>query len=334
MVKLKKFLWRHPSGRIYFRKAGMKLIRMIDPEGTEAFDRQYWEILTGKRMQAKTSWNALMDDYRTSDRWTALKPRTRSDYDKVMDYLREKIGTREAKALTRSDVIAAQKANDHRTRFANYIPQMLVVLCEHAIDLGWMQHNPAKGVRALRTPEIRKREHLPWPDAAVEKFRAEAGALPRLIFEIGVGSVQRPSDWLGFTWGDYDGDTLKLRQGKTDKPLILPCTAGLRTALEEAKQALGATPIAARRILTQPNGNPMTYFYMAKIMRKERVRLGLEAYDLHALRYRAIMELAWAGCDDDEIASYSGHATKAMIAKYAGEARQIMRARQAREKRQ
>lgn len=139
--------------------------------------------------------------------------------------------------------------------------------------------------------------------------------MPRLIFEIGVGSVQRPSDWLRFTSGDYDGDTLTLRQGKTDKPLILPCTAELNKALELAKQTLGAPPIAARPILTQPNGNPMTYFYMAKIMRNERVRLGLEAYDLHALRYRSIKELAWAGCDDDEIAGYSGHATKAMIAK-------------------
>ncbi len=45
------------------------------------------------------------------------------------------------------------------------------------------------------------------------------------------------------------------------------------------------------------------------------------------------MELAWAGCDDDEIMSYSGHSTKAMVRKYAGEARQIMRARQARAKR-
>ena len=45
------------------------------------------------------------------------------------------------------------------------------------------------------------------------------------------------------------------------------------------------------------------------------------------------MELAWAGCDDDEIAAYSGHASKEMIRKYAGEARQITRARQARDKR-
>lgn len=77
----------------------------------------------------------------------------------------------------------------------------------------------------------------------------------------------------------------------------------------------------------------MGYRYIAYLMLSERKRLGLEAYDLHALRYRGVMELALAGCDDDEIASYSGHTTKAMIAKYAGEARQQMRAKQARLKR-
>lgn len=331
---VKKYIWKHPSGRIYFRKTGMKLIRFTAPEGSEAFDRQYWEILTGRHFEAKTSWAALMDDYRTSDRWMALKPRTRADYDKVMDYLREKIGTRNVKALTRADVIAAQKANAHRTRFANYIPQMLVVLCEHAIDLGWIQNNPAKGVRALKTPAERRQEHLPWPDWAVEKFRAEASELCRLIFEIGVGSVQRPGDWVGFRWGDYDGDSLTLRQNKTDKPLVLPCTDQLKDALDHSKAALGVVPIAARPILIKRDGNPISYRYMADLMLKERKRLGLEAYDLHALRYRGVKELAWAGCDDDEIAAYSGHATKEMIAKYAGEARQEMRARQAREKRQ
>ncbi|PTM99684.1 site-specific recombinase XerC [Rhodovulum imhoffii] len=331
MVK-KKYLWRHPAGRIYVRLKG-RLYRIHAQEGTEDFDREYWEILTGKRMQAKTSWNALIEDYRTSDRWLGLKPRTRQDYDKVMLYLREKIGPRDVKSLTRSDVIAAQKANSHRTRFANYIPQMLVILCEHAIDSGWIANNPAKGVRALKTPQHRKKEHLPWPDWAVDKFRAEASDLPRLIFEIGVGSVQRPGDWVGFRWGDYDGDSLTLRQNKTDKPLVLPCTAELKSALDTAKAALGVIPIAGKPILSKLDGNPMGYRYMSQVMLRERRRLGLEAYDLHALRYRGVQELAWQGCTDDEIAAYSGHATKAMIEKYAGEARQVMRARQAREKR-
>lgn len=330
---VKRYIWRHPEGRIYVRLKG-KHHRITAAEGTADFDRQYWEILTGKRTQAKTSWAALMDDYRKSDRWTGLKPRTRKDYDMVMDYLREKIGRRDVKALTRADVIGAQKANADRTRFANYIPQMLVVLCEHAIDLGWIQSNPAKGVRALKTPPERQRQHVPWPDWAVEKFRHEASEICLLIFEIGVGTVQRPGDWVGFRWGDYDGDSLALRQNKTGKSLVLPCTDRLKAALNCARAALGAVPIAARPILIKRDGNPISYRYMADLMLKERKRLGLETYDLHALRYRGVKELAWAGCDDDEIAAYSGHATKEMIAKYAGEARQEMRARQARGKRQ
>ncbi|WP_260088015.1 hypothetical protein [Phaeobacter inhibens] len=72
---------------------------------------------------------------------------------------------------------------------------------------------------------------------------------------------------------------------------------------------------------------------MAKVMREARQRLGVEEFDLHALRYRGIKELAWAGCSDDEIKSFSGHATERMVRKYAGEARQVMRALQASEKR-
>ena len=330
---MKRHIWRDRHGRPRVRIKG-KTYPMRDAQGvwhepdTPEGDRIYWEIMTGKRAVARTSWNALIASYRTSDRWTRLKPRTRVDYEKVMDYLAEKIGERDVSRLIRKDVIAAQEKNAHRTRFANYVPQVMSVLCEHAIDLGWRKDNPAKGVRRLSVPEERRQEHVPWTDAAVKKFRAEAEPLPRLIFELGVGSVQRPDDWTKFRWSDYDGDALRIRQGKTDADLFLPCTAALKAALDAAKrEAKGLT------ILAKADGTPLPYRRMAAIMLAERKRLGVEAHDLHALRYRGVMELAWAGCDDDEIASYSGHTSKDMIRKYAGKARQVMRARQAREKR-
>lgn len=322
---VKKYLWTHPDGRVYVRIKG-KYRRIHAPEGTAEFDREYWAILSGKRAETRTSWTVLIDSYRQSDRWTNLKPRTRADYEKILTYIAEKNGPRDVARLTRKDVIAAMEKNRNRTRFANYIPQVLSVLCEHAIDLGWIKDNPAKGVRRISTPAARKQEHIPWPDKAVEKWRAEAAPLPRLIFEIGVGTVQRPGDWPKFRWSDFQGGELNLTQGKTDKPLFLPCTQQLLAALHSA-------PKRGLTILTLQDGRPMPYRRMAQIMRDERERLGLTAYDLHALRYRGVMELAWAGCDDDEIASYSGHSSKDMIRKYAGEARQMMRARQAHAKR-
>ncbi|KGJ02451.1 site-specific integrase [Paracoccus sphaerophysae] len=323
-------------GFLYFYRGGKYLHRFTAPEDTAEFDRQYWEVRTGKKAASRTSWKALIEDYRRSDRWTKLKPRTRADYEAVMAYIIKKNGDRDMTRLTRKDVVEAQRKNEHRTRFANYIPAVMSVLCEHAIDLGWIKVNPAKGVRKLAVPDERKQPHLPWPDAAVAKFRAEAGALERLIFEIGVGSVQRPGDWVGFTWGDYnpEGDgTLRLKQNKGGVELTLPCTPQLKAALDAAKAALPFAPMPSRPILIGKRGQPMLYRSLAEIMLAERKRLGLEDYDLHALRYRGVQELALSGCDDDEIASYSGHMTKAMIQKYAGEARQKMRAKQAAAKR-
>lgn len=146
-------------------------------------------------------------------------------------------------------------------------------------------------------------------------------------------AVQRPGDWVGFTWGDFDGENLDLSQNKTDRALKLPCSPQLLEALHDAKAALPFTPMPSLPILTNTHGHRLTYSGMAQIMVRERKRLGLMTYDLHGLRYRGVMELAWAGCVVDEIMSYCGHSTKSMVIKYAGAARQIMRAQTANDKR-
>jgi integrase len=235
--------------------------------------------------------------------------------------------------LERKDVIAAQKANLSRAKFANDIPAIMSVLCEHAIDIGWIQANPAKGVRKIPIPESRKRPHVPWTDEAVAKWRAEAKGRARLVFELGIGSVQRPADWVAFYWGDFDGENLRLTQNKTNKSLVLPCSEPLKAALREELKRLGVHPHPNRPILLNAHGERLSQSGMMQLMRKERKRLGLSIHDQHALRYRGVMELAWAGCDDDEIMSYSGHETKQMVIIYAGLARQIMRANSAAEKR-
>ncbi|MEM1149853.1 MAG: tyrosine-type recombinase/integrase [Pseudomonadota bacterium] len=337
MVSRKKLLWRHPAGRWYVRKyVNGKMIylgRIKAEEGTAEFDREYWEIVSGKKAAAKTSWGALTDAMRETDKWASFSPRYRKDLEPVFEYLREKIGHQDVARLAQADIYDAMEKNRHRVRFANYIPTAISMLSKLAIRKRWRKDNPAIDIEPLKVPKARQKPHLPWADWAVEKMRGEGEALPLLIFEIGVGSVQRPGDWVDFQWGDYDGENLKLRQNKTGNALVLPCTKALKAALDRAKADLEFAPHPSRHILTRADGSAMDYHAMARVMVRERKRLGLMAYDQHALRYRGVMELAWEGCDDDEIASYSGHTSKAMIIKYAGEARQIMRARQAAAKR-
>lgn len=335
----KRFLHEPRPGCWYVRKGGKYVAPLRDDRGawlvpgTAEFDARYWEILSGRQADAKRGFSALIRLAMESDWWRDKSPRYRADLEPVFQYLEAKVGRVHVARLTQTDIYRAMDANAHRVRFANYIPTALSRLFKIAVRKGWRTDNPAIGIEPLAMPKAKRRPHIPWTDAAVAKMRAEGQGLALLIFEMGVGTGQRPSDLRGFTWGDYDGDTLFLRQKKTGKPLHLPVTDALGAALARAKADLGATPHPSRHILTQKSGEPITYRRMAGIFMAERKRLGLEAHDLHALRYRAVMELAWHGCTDDEIEAYSGHASKAMVRKYAGEARQIMRARQAREKR-
>lgn len=325
----KRFLWT-PDGRRWFVRRKGKYQRIMAPPGTPGFDAEYWEIMRG-RVTPRTTWAALIEEYRKSDLWAAHKHRTRYDYEKCFAYILEKNGHKDMTLATARDATAAMNANAHRVRFGNYVVSTMSVLAEYArADLHWITQNPFRGLRKREVPEGRKAPHIPWTDEAVAAFRAGATDRERLIFELGLGSVQRPADWCRFNWQDYEGGRLRIVQGKTGKALLLPVTPELAATLAAAMPPDGGT---GRPILITSAGSRMTYRALAQVMLSARDRLGLRAYDLHALRYRGVMELAWAGCDDDEIMSYSGHDTKEMVAKYAGIARQQTRAVAAAEKR-
>lgn len=139
--------------------------------------------------------------------------------------------------------------------------------------------------------------------------------------------MQRPSDWTRFNWEDFDGEAITLVQGKTKRKLRVPMLPEAIAILEKHRPKVmnlnGKTPILAI------GRQRLTYDKMAHLMLDERRRLGVEQHDLHALRYRGVMELAFSGSTDAEIGSISGHMTREMIEKYAGEARQIMLAKAA-----
>ena len=51
----------------------------------------------------------------------------------------------------------------------------------------------------------------------------------------------------------------------------------------------------------------------AQIRPEEIVRLDHTEYGLRVLRYRGVVELAWVGCNDEELAAKGGNASKSMI---------------------
>jgi hypothetical protein len=316
------------GGRTYFRRAGA-LVRLPDPSDP-GFLAAYDAAKRG-RAPAPTSTTvaALIVSYKTMGTYGEKSPRTRKSYDLALAYLADKIGARDVSFITTPLIVEMMQANHAagRTEFANLLRAVMAVLCKHARLIGWRRDNPATDVPKVKVPTERRAPHIPWPPEVADLWRREAKPMALLAFELGVGTMQRPADWTRFRWSDYDGSSLSLRQGKTGVELTIPCTPRLKALLD-------ATPKLGLTILTGQRGRPLSYKNLAEMMLRERKRLGTEAYDLHALRYLGIMELAWAGCDDEEIGAMSGHTTMTMIKKYSGKARQIMRARQAAAKRE
>ncbi len=307
---------------LYFiRTKGAKAARIQSAPGTAEFAAEYARLLRGDvplPEPTQRTFSRLIASYRRSERFRRLAPRSQADYEKVLRWAEDKLGHLPPARMQRKDVIRARDANRDAVRFANYVVQVLRVLFEHAIDEGWREDNPAKGVQAIKGASI---DRQPWPREKVTAARekARAGSLERTILEILLGTGQRIGDALKMRWSDLEDGGIRVRQGKTGAALWIPLSRDLQAALK-------ATPRRGLTIIADDAGRPVDYYKAARVMRGLREAIGAQAYDLHALRYTAASELAALGCDDETIMAITGHTTTAMVRRYAGAARQKARA--------
>lgn len=317
------------KGALYFQRRGWDTVRIQSQAHTPEFAAEYAQLLGGSKptYAGKQTFEALVVSYCRSKKYTGLAPRTRADYAKVLEWVKAKLGPLPVARMQRKDVIRAQDANADTVRFANYIVQVLRILMEHAIDLGWRASgdNPAKGVALIKSSRPGREA---WPADLIEAYRATAQGRALLIFELCIGTGQRISDVLRMGWKDIEGDGIHVQQGKTKARLWVPLTPHLRRVLADTPR-IGLTICA-----WGPRGQPTHYRTAADMVMAVRVKIGAESYDLHGLRYTAAAELAALGCSDELIMAVTGHKTSAMVARYAGPARQKSRAKEAQGKRE
>ncbi|NBW22111.1 MAG: integrase, partial [Caulobacteraceae bacterium] len=168
---------------VYFERRGQKAKRITAELGTPEFWAQYAVLMKGGPPPAtRRDFNALVRSYRLSSRFNELSDRTRADYDRVLVWMEQKLGPLPVAGLQRRHVIEARDVNAEKSsRFADYIVQVVSVVMEYAIDLGWRDDgtNPAKGVSKIGK---KKAQRQPWPQDLIQAFRAAAGPRALLIF--------------------------------------------------------------------------------------------------------------------------------------------------------
>ena len=331
-------------GYLYFRRRGECSVKFLcqdtkDPE----FQLEYALLLTGNKQReihspqlTRKTFTALVNSYVQTPSYAKLAKSTARDYDEADDYIKKTFGHVNPAHFKRHHVIAMRDANMKRLRFANQTVQSIRILFEHAIDKGWMDHNPAKGVTLIKSNAPPR---LPWPEHLLTAFREVATGRELLLFEMCLATGQRVQDVLDYKWTDIrpiDGTVgIGLIQNKTGTSLWIPLRDSLVTLLSNTKRrgetilvnmaendraGIGRKPRAAT--------GPWSYAGAQQAVMKIRKEIGAVQFDIHSLRYNAACELALAGLDDDTIGSVTGQ-TSQTVQHYTKSVRQMASAKRA-----
>lgn len=339
-----------PAKRKYLVPKGLKRVRAKLADGTV---RVYWYhratdtrlkhdpetaegLLEVKRLDDKAaadktaleartgSYAALWEAYTAKDspEWCNLKPRTRSDYQKVRDWL-GKAADKPVNTLTPQAVLALRdKAfRQKKRRFANYVVQVLSLTLNWGIPRGLCATNTAAEIASISRPKTARNVNRPWTMAEVEAFGAAAPRQLLVPWMLGLWAGMSEGDAISVTWSGYNGFELGWHRGKTGVESAAPVSGPFKTLLDDARHKRGLAVQIAVNAYGQPwteSGFRASFF---KLIRK-LVAAGAmqEGCTFHGLRHTIATIARDDGQSDFRVAAAIGDTSTAMAAIYGRDA--------------
>jgi integrase len=250
---------------------------------------------------------SLIDGYQKSQKFLALRERTRSDYLKQIVIIEAEFGGFPLKALAARE--ARGEFMDWRdklalksVRQADYAWTVLALILAWAKDRGRITVNPCeKGGRLYHGT----RAEFVWSIEDEAAFLQYAPAHLHLPLLLALWTGQRQGDLLRLTWSAYDGTMIRLRQSKTGVRVQIPVGAPLKAALDTmAKTKRSPT------ILLTLEGRPWTPDGFRASWGKACDKSHIVGLTFNDLRGTAVTRLALVGCTEAEIATITGHSLR------------------------
>ena len=272
-----------------------------DPE----FKAAYHEAMARKYQQKAGTLQGILNAFQQSTDWEDLAPRTQLDYVKQIRRIEKQFGAFPLVALSdrrtrgilmgwRDDLARSSR------RQADYAWQVMARVLSWALGRGLVAANPCeKGGRVYRG----SRAESIWTDADERAFLASAPKHLHLPLILALWTGQRQGDLLKLTWPQYDGERIRLKQGKTGMRVVIPVGAPLRAMLEPLRQKVG-------RILLNTDGDPWTEDGFRSSWGKAQRAAGILGVTFNDLRGTAVTRLALAECTEAEIATITGHSMR------------------------
>jgi integrase len=330
------YLWaaKGRGGRKYwFYRRGRERVPITDPNGRrlgpddDGFLASYERIKRGFEDQPAASITPtgslahLIDIYRKGPEFLSLAAKTRRDYGRYLDLLKEKHGHRPIATMPREAVFKLRDEFQATPRAANYVVAVLRLILSYAEDRKatfrlpphWV--NPARRPKKLKTGE----GHRPWEEVEIATYRGwwKIGTLERVLFEAFLNTGQRGGDIAPMIRRQYFQGEVSVAQEKTRERVWIPASRDLRAALDpwlKGHEHLVLFPT--------PTGRPLKIDHMRHLMR-DAIRAAALPGDctLHGLRYTFATRAIELGLDWQTIESIVGHRTAEMAHKYTAKRR-------------
>jgi integrase len=306
----------------YYRRSGRR-VRITEVDGAPlspsddgflaAYTRIHasFEAPTSPEVKAG-SLAHLIDHYKSSPDFAEKAPKTRRDYMRYLDSLKEQFGHLPVKTMPRDFVLGLRDKYKDTPRKANYMVQILRLLFSYALDRPstfGVTTNPAARPKQLKTGE----GHRPWEEAEIDRFRGfwRVGTWERTAFELLINTGQRGGDVNKMARSHIVGGRVKVKQSKGGSTVDIPLSGDLQDAL---------TPWLADHPHVALLGK-MGIDRFRHRMAAAYAAAGLTGVTTHGLRYTAATTLAEFGLDWETIASITGHETSEMVRKYTAKKR-------------
>src|SRR6516165_4188484 len=280
--------------------------RLVGEPGSPEFLASYTAAHASRRQPDGSSFHSIIAGYKASRDFAALRPRTRADYLQLIAKIETKFGDLPLAALDDArvsrDFLDWRDSMAHTPRQADYAWMVLMRL------LSWAR---ARGLTLYRPPErIERFYHADrsekiWNEQAIAAFMGVASEPLQRALVLALETGQRQGDLLLLPWSAYDGQWIRLRQGKTGRRVNVPVTRRLARILDSTKRT-ATTILTNGRGISWEGDSFRNAWWVA--CRKAKIT-GLHFHDL---RGTAVTRLAEAGCSHPEIAAITGHSMHAV----------------------
>lgn len=284
--------------------------RLPGAYGSPEFVAAFVEATKTKKAPPVGVMFALLAGYQASGEFKQLARRTKADYIKKIKLIEAEFGDFPIAAMadkrTRGIFKAwRDKLAERSLRQADYAYTVLARVLSWSLDRGLVDANPCE--KSGRLYKGSRAEQV-WSDADERAFLLSAPEQFHLPLQIALWTGQREGDILNLTWRQYDGQVLRLQQGKTGARVVIPVGEPLVKLLDRLKDKRKPDPFD--RVVLNSRGRPWTEAGFSSAFGKRSAEAGVVGLTFHDTRGTAVTRLASAGATVPEIATFTGHSLK------------------------